>query len=172
MPRRELVVHPHPVLRRRAAPVAKVDASVRELVAEMFEIMAKEEGIGLAAPQVGESLRVFVTGERAGDEGEARVPPRAFINPVLTALEGELTPHEEGCLSLPGIRGTIRRPPRVTIQAIDLEGKPFTLTSDAFCARVWQHEFDHLEGIMIIDRMSTLDRIRVRKALKELEADA
>lgn len=172
MARRELVVHPHPVLRRKAAPVARVDEAVRGLVAEMFDIMAEEEGIGLAAPQIGESLRVFVTGERASDEGEARVPARAFINPVITSMEGELKPHEEGCLSLPGIRGVIRRPPKVTIEALDLEGRPFTLTSDGFCARVWQHEFDHLEGIMIIDRMGTLDRIRVRKALKELEADA
>lgn len=172
MSRRQIVIHPAPVLRRKAAPVVRVDAGVRSLVQEMFEIMDQEEGIGLAAPQVGESLRIFVTGERAGDEGQAAVPARVFIDPVLKSLEGELQPHDEGCLSLPGIRGVIRRPPKATIEAIDLEGRPFTLTSDGFCARVWQHEFDHLEGIMIIDRMGTLDRIRVRKALKELEADA
>lgn len=171
MARRELVVHPHPVLRRKATPVVRVDEGVRALVKEMFEIMADEEGIGLAAPQVGESLRIFVTGERASDDGDLNVPARAFINPVLKSLEGALEPHDEGCLSLPGIRGQIRRPTKVTIEATDLEGRPFTLTSEAFCARVWQHEFDHLEGIMIIDRMSMLDRIRVRKALKELEAD-
>ena len=168
MARRELVVHPHPVLRRKAAPVARVDDTVRELVMEMFQIMTEEDGVGLAAPQVGESLRVFVTGERAHDQ----VPARVFINPVLRDLEGELEPHDEGCLSLPGIRGMIRRPPKVTIEALDLEGKPFTLTSDAFCARVWQHEFDHLEGVMIVDRMTALDRIRIRKVLKDLEADA
>jgi peptide deformylase len=171
MSRRQIVIHPAPVLRRKAAPVARVDQGVRDLVGEMFEIMAQEEGIGLAAPQVGESLRIFVTGERASD-GEAPVPARVFVNPVLKSLEGELEPHDEGCLSLPGIRGQIRRPTKVTIEALDLEGRPFTLVSDTFCARVWQHEFDHLEGIMIIDRMSMLDRIRVRKALKDLEADA
>jgi peptide deformylase len=172
MARRQIVLHPDPVLRRKAASVARVDASVRSLVAEMFEVMAEEEGIGLAAPQVGESVRIFVTGEREGERPADRVEARVFINPVLTSLEGELQPHDEGCLSLPGIRGMIRRPPKVTIEAMDLEGRPFTLTSDGFCARVWQHEFDHLEGVMIIDRMSTLDRIRVRRALKDLEADA
>ena len=80
-------------------------------------------------------------------------------------------PHDEGCLSLAEIRGTILRPATARIRALDLEGREFTLESDGFAARVWQHEFDHLEGVLIIDRMSTLDRIRVRKALKELEAD-
>ena len=164
--KRQIVHYPDPVLRQRAKPVAKVDEFVRDLVKEMFEIMAEEDGIGLAAPQVGESLRIFVTGPHAdGDH-----PHMAFINPVLSGFEGELEPHDEGCLSLPGIRGEIRRPPHAVIEALDLEGKPFRIASDDFIARVWQHEFDHLEGVLIIDRMTALDRLRVRRAVKELEA--
>ena len=155
-----------PVLRQRAKPVAKVDDAIRDLVREMFEIMDEEEGIGLAAPQVGESLRIFVTGSRE----EGGHPPRAYINPVLSGFEGELETHDEGCLSLPGIRGEIRRQPRAVIEALDLEGKPFRLESAEFISRVWQHEFDHLEGVLIIDRMTALDRLRVRRAVKELEA--
>lgn len=148
--------------------VSRVDQAIRDLVQDMFRIMRQEEGAGLAAPQIGESLRLFVTEERP-DEGQ---PARVFINPQLSELGGELDGHDEGCLSLPGIRGVIRRQPRVTIRALDEQGQPFELTSDQFSARVWQHEFDHLEGILITDRMAMLDRMRVRKALRELEADA
>jgi peptide deformylase len=163
---RQIVHYPDPVLRRRAKPVERVDEAIRSLVREMFEIMEEEEGIGLAAPQVGESLRIFVTGTHA----ESGHPPRAYINPVLSGFDGELESHDEGCLSLPGIRGEIRRQPHAMIEALDLEGKPFRLESGEFIARVWQHEFDHLEGVMIIDRMTALDRLRVRRALKELES--
>jgi peptide deformylase len=164
--KRQIVHYPDPVLRRRAKPVERVDDSVRELVGEMFEIMNEEEGIGLAAPQVGESVRIFVTGPHAdGDH-----PHMAFINPVLSGFDGELQSHDEGCLSLPGIRGEIRRQPKAVIEALDLEGKPFRMESGDFIARVWQHEFDHLEGILIIDRMTALDRLRVRRAVKELES--
>jgi len=165
---RRIVLYPDPVLRRKAAMVSRVDQAIRDLVQDMFRIMRQEEGAGLAAPQIGESLRLFVTEERP-DEGQ---PARVFINPQLSELGGELDGHDEGCLSLPGIRGVIRRQPRVTIRALDEQGQPFELTSDQFSARVWQHEFDHLEGILITDRMAMLDRMRVRKALRELEADA
>jgi peptide deformylase len=164
--KRRIVHYPDPVLRQRAKPVARVDDSTRELVREMFEIMDAEAGIGLAAPQVGESLRIFVTGPHTdGDH-----PHMAFINPVLSGFDGELESYDEGCLSLPGIRGEIRRQPKAVIEALDLEGKPFRMESGDFIARVWQHEFDHLEGILIIDRMTALDRLRVRRAVRELES--
>jgi peptide deformylase len=156
------------VLRQRAKPVASVDASIRALVEEMFDLMRAEEGAGIAAPQVGEALRIFVTEERE-EEGH---PARVYINPVLSGFDGQLEEYDEGCLSLPGIRGNIRRPPKAVIEAIDLEGKPFRLESDQFMARVWQHEFDHLEGTLILDRMTVLDRLRVRRLVKDLEADA
>jgi peptide deformylase len=162
------VLYPHPVLRQRAKPVASVDAAIRGLVEEMLSLMRAEEGAGIAAPQVGEALRIFVTEERE-EEGH---PARVYINPVLSGFDGQLEEYDEGCLSLPGIRGNIRRPPKAVIEAIDLEGKPFRLESDQFMARVWQHEFDHLEGTLILDRMTVLDRLRVRRLVKDLEADA
>jgi len=165
---RHIVVYPDPVLRQRAKPVVKVDASVRALVEEMFLLMRAEEGAGLAAPQVCLCLDTAVTEKRL-DCGE---PERVFINPVLSGLAGELQEHDEGCLSLPEIRGNIRRQPAAVIEALDIEGKPFRVQSDQFIARVWQHEIDHLEGTLILDRMTVLDRLRVRRMVKNLEAEA
>ena len=164
---RPVVLFPDPMLRRKAQPVRSVDAAVRELVADMFRTMDLEEGAGLAAPQVGESVRVFVTGTSERD-----VPRRAFINPVIVDVGGELEWMEEGCLSLPGIRGSVRRPVTVTIRALDLEGREFEETRSDFAARVWQHELDHLDGILIIDRMSPIDRLKVRRQVKDLKLAA
>ncbi len=152
----------------KAKAIPKVTSSIRDLINEMFELMREEEGAGLAAPQVGESLRLFITEARPDEE----IPERVFINPVLSKLDGDLIPYDEGCLSLPEIRGLIRRPTSVAIDALDLQGNAFHLESDAFPARVWQHEFDHLEGLLIIDRMTPIDRLRNRKAVKLLEREA
>ena len=161
---RPVVLYPDPVLRRKALPVRAVDDAVRALVEEMFRLMDQEDGAGLAAPQIGESLRIFVTG--ATDRGGAR---KAYINPVLVDVTGDLESMEEGCLSLPEVRGSVRRPTTVTIRALGVDGKEFTETSSEFPARVWQHEFDHLEGVLIIDKMSPIDRLRVRRALRDLK---
>ena len=166
-PTRRVVLYPDPVLRRKAQEVRKVDAAVRELVEDMFLVMEQEDGAGLAAPQVGESLRIFVTG--AHGRG---VPRKAYINPVLVEVGGDFESMDEGCLSLPEIRGSVRRPTTVTIHALDLDGCEFTETSSEFPARVWQHEFDHLEGVLIVDKMNPIDRLRVRRALKDLKAAA
>lgn len=165
---RHVVRYPDPVLRARASEVPGVDAPIRELAVDMLRVMHEEDGIGLAAPQVGESLRMFVTA--AQDEESA--PERVYINPVIVAFDGALEASDEGCLSLPGIRGAIRRPPRITIRAIGLDGESFTLTSSGLLARCWQHEIDHLDGILIIDRMSAIDRLASRKQVRQLEADA
>ena len=167
VPERQVVLYPDPVLRRKARPVEAVDDAVRALVEDMFLVMEREDGAGLAAPQVGESLRIFVTG--ADGRG---VPRKAYINPVLVEVGGDFESVDEGCLSLPEIRGSVRRPTTVTIRALDVDGTEFTETSSEFAARVWQHEFDHLEGVLIIDKMSPLDRLRVRRALKDLKAAA
>ncbi len=158
--------YPAPALRRRAEPV-EVDETVRVVAARMIELMHEAEGLGLAAPQVGLSWRLFVTrGKGEGDHD------RVYVNPWLARLGGELTSHEEGCLSLPGITAEIRRPATATIAALDLEGQAFELHDDGALARVWQHECDHLEGILIIDKMSPMDRIAIRRAVKELETAA
>jgi peptide deformylase len=143
----------------------------------MLRIMVESEGIGLAAPQVGLSWRLFVVdvpeNERRKAEGElptATRGPVVYINPVLT-LRGPVEPAEEGCLSLPDIRGEVLRPPVVTITALDLEGKPFTQTATGLLARCWQHENDHLDGVLIIDRMTPPSRLRNRAMVRALERE-
>lgn len=165
---RRIVLYPSEVLRRRAAVVPAIDDSIRTLVAEMFRVMREEEGAGLAAPQVGASLRVFIT-EARPDQNE---PAGVYVNPEVELMEGEQEYMNEGCLSLPDIRGDIRRHERVTLTWTDLDGTRHRRTQDDMLARVWLHEFDHLEGVLIIDRMSPVDRMRARKPLKALERDA
>ncbi|MCA9284248.1 MAG: peptide deformylase [Phycisphaerales bacterium] len=163
----QILHYPAPVLRRKAEPVGAVDESVRAVAARMLELMREAEGVGLAAPQVGLPWRLFVA--NSGEEGE---PDRVYVNPRILEYAGDLVPHEEGCLSLPGIRAQVRRPERITLVATDLEGETFTLQSDGLLARVWQHEYDHLDGILILDRMSPIDRLATRRAVKELMASA
>lgn len=158
-----LHLYPHEVLRRRSETVGAVDDGIRRLVEDMFGIMRDEGGIGLAAPQAGRNLRIFVTEAHEAD------PPRVFVNPSITAMRGAVVSAEEGCLSLPGVRVQVRRPPAVTIAATDLDGAPFTLDGTELIARCWQHELDHLDGRLIIDRMGPMDRLATRKALKALE---
>jgi peptide deformylase len=159
---RDIVVHPHPVLRMKAKPVAAIDEFVRELVEDMRRVARELDGAGIAAPQLGESVRIFLTCAREEE------PERVFINPVLEAV-GAVEPYEEGCLSLPDIRGSILRPGVARIRALGLDGEEFELESDGFPARVWQHEFDHLEGVLIIDRMRPIDKLANRRALRDLE---
>ncbi|MBL9149823.1 MAG: peptide deformylase [Phycisphaerae bacterium] len=165
---RSIVLWPAPVLLAKAQPVARIDAAIRDLVTDMVRVMRLEEGAGLAAPQVGESLRIFVVEERDAEDGRPPEPLGVYINPAIVSMEGPVEPYEEGCLSLPNIRADIRRPPVVTIRATDLDGREFTRTDDAMLARIWQHEFDHLEGVLILDRMMPMDRLATRKKVKEL----
>lgn len=163
----EIVLYPSPALRRMAQPIPAVTDLVRQVAARMVELMHAAPGVGLAGPQVGLDWRIFVanpTGQPADD--------RVYINPVLTGPSREQDDEEEGCLSLPGIRGEIRRPRQITIEATDLDGRRFTATSDDLEARVWQHECDHLDGVLIIDRMPRVDRMANRQALRQLEDQA
>lgn len=162
----EVLRYPAPQLRCRGEPIEKIDASVRAVAARMIELMREANGLGLAAPQVGLAWRMFVT------SGQEDAPDRVYINPALTIIDAELVLREEGCLSLPDINIELRRPRAATINAQDLTGKQFELTDHELLARVWQHELDHLDGVLIIDRMSPMDRIATRKILKELEANA
>ncbi len=165
---RRIVHWPDPVLLRRAAPVATIDDRVRGLLADMVRVMREEEGAGLAAPQVGESARVFIVEARVEEDGRPAEPLGVYINPRIVAMEGPVEPFEEGCLSLPEIRVDIRRPPKVTIEALDADGNPFSRTDAGILARIWQHEFDHLEGTLILDRMTPIDQLATKKRLKEL----
>ncbi len=160
-----IVNYPHPVLRQKAQPVEAVTDEVREVGLRMLQLMHEAPGVGLAAPQVGLAWRMFVanaTGEPADD--------MVFINPVLSKPSREVEDYEEGCLSLPQIKAEIRRPKAITITAMNLDGETVSLTSDQLPARIWQHETDHLDGVLIIDRMTAADRRANRKMIKELEA--
>jgi peptide deformylase len=159
--------YPAPVLRERAAPVDSVNDEIKTLARRMIELMNEADGLGLAAPQVGVALRIFVAQVKADHE-----PVRVYINPELSSHASDIESREEGCLSLPGVNVHVRRPVGATINAIGLDGKPFSLTSDGLLARVWQHEIDHLDGILIIDKMNPMDRLANRKPIKELEAAA
>ena len=159
--------YPAPVLRQRAEEVPEITDSVRAVAARMIELMHEADGVGLAAPQVGLPWRLFVANSR--EEGDA---DRTYVNPRLVRLDGDLVAAEEGCLSLPGIRAQVRRPESAVIVATDLDGREFQVESASLLARVWQHEYDHLDGVLILDKMSPLDRIATRRAVKELVAAA
>jgi peptide deformylase len=142
----------------------------------MIVLMRQAEGIGLAAPQVGLSWRMFVAhvppeeGRSAeADPPSANMQPAVYINPVIIHPEGAPVGYSEGCLSLPEIRGEVLRPPVVSITATDLEGRTFTQRASGLLARCWQHEFDHLEGVLIIDRMTQISRLKNRSAVRDLE---
>jgi peptide deformylase len=159
--------YPDPVLRAKAHPLSAVDDTVRAVATRMLQMLREDEGIGLAAPQVGLPWRLFVTNTfRDGDVD------RVYINPTLREFSREMVLREEGCLSLPGINAEILRPASLTITATDLDGREFSLTADDMLARVWQHENDHLDGVLIIDRMRPMDRLANRRAVKDLEAAA
>ena len=160
----QIVCYPDPVLRKPAAPVEQITDEIRAVAGRMLDLMHEAQGVGLAGPQVGLSWRLFVANPTQQPDDD-----RVFVNPVLRDPGKETADFEEGCLSLPNITAKIRRPAAVTIEALDLDGKPFTLTSDEMAARVWQHETDHLDGILILDRMSPIDKIANRRAVKELE---
>jgi peptide deformylase len=148
--------YPAPSLRMKARAVLKIDDHVKAVAARMIDLMHQHNGVGLAAPQVGLPWRMFVTD--APDDGG----PKVYINPKLAVAGDEYGTAEEGCLSLPGIHVDIERPLAITMTAMDLDGKEIIVTSDAFPARVWQHEFDHLNGVLIIDRLSPKERQALR----------
>lgn len=172
-----IVHHPEPVLRKRAKAVGEVTEEVRAVARRMIELMDQARGIGLAAPQVGLGWRLFVchvpaAEDRApgADPMQVTEAPLVCINPVLSDASRDLVPYEEGCLSLPEITGDVRRPSEITMTATGLDGKPFTRRASGLLARCWQHEVDHLDGVLIIDKMSPIHRMRNRQAIKALES--
>lgn len=160
-----LTLYPEPILRQTAAPVAAFDEELRAIVAAMYERMRQSKGVGLAAPQVGLKQRILVlnpSGEPADD--------LTLVNPTIVARGGADTLFDEGCLSFPGIYAEIRRPERCTVKAFDVEGRPIEAEYSGFVSRIIQHEYDHLEGVLLVDRMSPADKLRNRAALEELVA--
>jgi len=160
-----IIRYPHPTLRYRSKTIQRVDADLKSLVAEMFELMYDHNGVGLAANQVDLPLRVFVanpTGKRG--EGEEIV----CINPELNLPKGNES-DREGCLSLPEISGEVKRAAKVKLNAYDLSGNLIQRDLDGFLARIVQHEIDHLNGLFFFDRMAANDRLELESPLKSLE---
>lgn len=156
-----------PVLREPARPVASFDEHLRELVRRMFAIMRDAGGIGLAAPQAGVPLRVVTIDLGPAEEDAPGVGPLTLVNPVVTAASDEVEPFEEGCLSLPGVSLEIVRPSRVTVEFVDEHGGRHVLEADGLLARVVQHELDHLDGVLIVDRATPAERLRALEQLHE-----
>ena len=156
---RKILHYPDPRLRRKALPVDTVDGEIRTLIDELAETMYQAPGMGLAAPQIDVSKRVFVI-----DISEARNDLRVLVNPELLTQEGEQT-MEEGCLSVPGVYEEVIRAEKVTVRALGGDGKPFELEADGLLATCVQHEIDHLDGKLFVDYLSRLKQQRVRKKL-------
>jgi peptide deformylase len=160
----------HPVLRARAKAIDPSDiksARVQQLIEDMFETMQEYNGVGLAAPQVHESLRLFVAGfpprsrdqESDDDEEDSDVPLMAIINPEITVIGEDVVEDWEGCLSIPDIRGRVPRAREIDVKAYDHKGRRVTLRARGFTARVIQHETDHLDGVLFFDRMKSLETL-------------
>jgi len=158
-----IVKYPHKVLRQKVQNVTVFDENLKQLVLKMIEIMHSSKGVGLAANQIGISQRIFVANS-TGEPGRDMV----FINGEITEAEG-WEENEEGCLSCPDIFAKIRRNKKVTIKAVDMAGQPFEYQATDLMARVIQHESDHLDGRLIIDRMSSLAKMAHRRQIKYLE---
>jgi peptide deformylase len=157
-----------PVLREEAEEVVAYDETLRSLVRDMFETMYHEEGIGLAAPQVGVKQRVIVLDLRREDHDDE---PIALVNPRLTWKSTETAKQTEGCLSIPTLEEIVERPARVCVEARDAEGEPVVLEAEDLLARALQHEIDHLDGILFLDRVSALKRRMLLKKWKKLEEE-
>jgi peptide deformylase len=159
----KIILWPDPRLKKVSKPVESFDPPLKELAARMFELMRQAKGVGLAAPQVGHNIRMFVmnaTGEPQDD--------RVYVNPALTDGDGE-EEAEEGCLSLPDIHTNVVRFKQLKMTAQDLNGRPLEEAASGFVPRVWQHEFDHLNGTLLTDRMGPVARMAARRTLRDLE---
>ena len=166
----DIRVEGDPVLRQRAKRVRRVDGQVRALIADMFETMHAANGVGLAAPQVGISLRVVVVEIPPDMEDEPAAGVKlAFINPEIIRARGEEV-GEEGCLSIPGFVGMVRRAAEVTVRGLDAEGNPCQVKGKGLLARALQHEIDHLDGVLFIDRVEPGTLRRVDSSERELAA--
>jgi peptide deformylase len=152
------------VLEKPGAPVKKFDAELEQLTEDMFASMYAAQGVGLAAPQIGKSLRIAVVDVTAGKNPEAKI---VLANPEIIHAEGEVR-EEEGCLSIPGFRGYVLRPQFVTIKAQNTKGEEFEIRGENLLARAFCHEIDHLNGILFLQHLSMLKRDLIRRKIKKL----
>jgi peptide deformylase len=152
----------HPVLRAKARPLEKSEirsAVVQKLIDDMMDTMAEYHGVGLAAPQVHEGLRIFVAALDDGEEDEEEAAPLALINPEITVVGSDVIEDWEGCLSIPDVRGRVARAREIKVRAYGRKGDRIELRAHDFPARVIQHEADHLDGVLFFDRMRTFESL-------------
>jgi len=166
MARLQVLEFPDPRLRTKAQPVADVDASLQQIVADMFETMYECKGIGLAATQVNIHQRIIVI-----DVSEDKDERHVFINPKLTILNHEADSHDEGCLSVPGFYEIVERPKSIQVDALNQHGESFTIIPEGLLATCIQHEIDHLDGKLFVDYLSPIKRDRIRKKLEKQHRD-
>ena len=164
MAERPIVIYGDPVLREVSEPVEEINQEIKDLVSALIDTLKKAQGLGLAAVQIGVPKRLFAVDVAAVDITE---PLRVFINPEIIETEGE-TEFEEGCLSFPGIYQKIVRPSRIKVRAMDLDGHQIEHEADGIVARAILHEYDHLEGKLFIDHLSTISRSLLKGRLKKL----
>ena len=165
---REIVIWPDPVLKEVAKPVDRVDDTIRRLLDDMAETMYAADGVGLAAPQIGESRRLIVIDTSPRQEGQKLIH---LVNPEIVRTEG-LTSYTEGCLSLPGEAEEVSdRAAKVWVRALDRQGEPFEIEAEGLLSIALQHEHDHLEGILFVDHLSSLKRELIRRRMKKLKAE-
>lgn len=161
----KIVTYPNPVLGKTSQPVTEVTEEIRQLAAEMSELMYKSDGIGIAAPQVGEILRLVVIDITGPEKREGKM---VLVNPVITPLaEGGFVESEEGCLSVPDYRAKVKRAGKVHVEATDLDGQTVSFDAEDMLAICVQHEVDHLDGKLFIDRISRLKRMMYENKLKK-----
>lgn len=166
-PQLQIITYPHPTLRRASKPIRRVDSTLKDLIRQMFSLMYAQKGVGLAANQVDLPLRLFVMNlegkEGAGEE-------LVFLNPVVSRHKGS-DEAEEGCLSIPGVYGDVMRPKQVRIQAYGIDGREINADLTGLAARCVQHEVDHLDGVLFIDRMTESARGDLLDELSEFESE-
>ncbi len=159
----EICKWPQPVLAEKAKAIEEITPELQELIENMIETMYEDEGVGLAAPQVGESIRLICVDQTGPKErGDLMV----MINPEITSCEGQVD-SEEGCLSCPEFTGKVKRSQKISVKALDREGKEICMEVEDYLAIILQHEIDHLDGVTIVDRSSNLKKAMYRKKAKK-----
>src|SRR5262245_6298479 len=161
----EVVKYGDPVLEKPTKPITKFDAELEELAEDMFATMYAAKGVGLAAPQIGKTIRIAVVDVAGGKNPEAKI---VLVNPEITHGEGEKR-EEEGCLSIPGFRGYVVRPHFVTVRAQNLKGEPFEIRGEDLLARAFCHEIDHLNGVLFLQHLSMLKRDLIKRKIRKLK---
>ena len=164
----KLVYAPDPILKKKCQPLSQVDDHHRALIKEMYEVMYDANGVGLAAPQVGLDMRIFIVDAAAREEEKT---PLTMINPKITSIEENLVPYEEGCLSFPEHFAEIERADKLSIEYIDENNQKQILNTEGFTSRIIQHELDHLNGILFVDHLSRLKRDVIIRKMKKFQKE-